>query len=288
MSYRIKFLEDGGPLLGMHITAIRKFLRDHPDVVSKKYTTSDCNRAIVKPETKGTRHPYITKYLRKKSRSEGVPLVAPATAFVSHAWKYEFASTVVDVMEQHAKKKKKCYFWFDLFTNDQNVIASKDFNWFSNTFRNSIRDIGQVLLVLSPWNDPMPIRRAWCLFEIATALEDEVALSIYLPECEIDLMKAAVLKHNTCLINTLADIDAENAEAKTVQDRNMIFDVIRNSQGGFTELNDHVRTNLRAWYVKQLRLLVSQNPKDEDLKMAVAENCQGLFSQQKVYRVNKK
>ena len=68
------------------------------------------------------------------------------------------------VLEQHVEKDLDAYFWFDLFTNNHNKVANKDFQWFSDTFRDSIRVIGHVLLVMSPWNNPLPISRAWyCL-----------------------------------------------------------------------------------------------------------------------------
>ena len=78
---------------------------------------------------------------------------------------------VVDVMEQYALEHLDVYFWFDLFTNDQNNVVDKDFDWFCKTFRGSIENIGEVLLVMSPWNDPTPIKRAWCLFEISSTLD---------------------------------------------------------------------------------------------------------------------
>ena len=72
---------------------------------------------------------------------------------MSHAWRYSFYDVVVDVMEQYAREFPDAYFWFDLFTNNQNEVSNKDFDWFCTTFRNGVRDIGQVLLALSPWNE---------------------------------------------------------------------------------------------------------------------------------------
>ena len=40
--------------------------------------------------------------------------VAPATAFVSHAWKKKFV-VPYDVMEHH----DNAYFWFDVFINNE-------------------------------------------------------------------------------------------------------------------------------------------------------------------------
>lgn len=256
--------------LGMHISAIRKFLDDHPQVRSENLTTSQCNRQIVKSESEGTGKPYINKYVGLKDK-KGKPLVAPATVFISHAWRYPFAITVADCMEQHVDKEPDAYYWFDLFTNDQNAMASRDFDWFCNTFRGSINAIGQVLLVMYPWNDPMPVKRAWCLFEIANSIADkEVNFIINLPRSEVERMSSAVLEDNDCLIQALTDIQAEKADATSKDDLRMIFEVIEKSDGGFPHVNEEVKKSLRSWYVSQLRSLVKQKPNDKALVLTTA------------------
>ena len=73
-------------------------------------------------------------------------------------------------------------------------MSTRDFEWFGLTFRNSLRDIGQVLLVLSPWDDPTPLRRAWCLYEIHNALpESEIGFTAYLPESEVEQLRLGVI-----------------------------------------------------------------------------------------------
>ena len=120
----------------MHITAIQKFIQDHPPVKIDHLTTSEINSEFVKPETKGTSRSYIQKYISLQDETSGVPLVSAATVFVSHAWRYSFYDVVVDVMEQYASQHPDPYFWFDLFTNNQNEVSTKDFDWFCTTFRN--------------------------------------------------------------------------------------------------------------------------------------------------------
>lgn len=196
----------------------------------------------------------------------GAPLISSATVFVSHAWRYSFYDVVVDIMEQHAMKNPDAYFWFDLFTNNQNEVASKDFHWFSTTFRDSIRSIGQVLLTLSPWNDPIPLHRAWCLFEIHKALEEsDVELIINLPTSEVDKLSAGVVENPDCVTKALSDIQAEKAEAKSDTDRQMIFEVIQRSDGGFLRVNQQVKDGLRSWYVEQLQSLIQREPENDIL-----------------------
>ena len=69
--------------------------------------------------------------------------------------------------------------------------------------------------MLSPTDDPMPIKRAWCLFEIHNALEgSEVLLNVNLPSKEVGELKAGVIADSECIIKALSDIQAEKAEAK--------------------------------------------------------------------------
>lgn len=255
----------------MHISAIRRFLKEHPAVKAENLTTSQTCRRFVRNESYEMNKPYIALY-EGEFDAKGKALIAPATVFISHAWKYEFVNTVVDVIEQHSETEPDAYYWFDMFTNNQNNVGNKDFDWFSTTFKNSIRTIGQVLLVLSPWNDPIPVQRAWCLFEISSALDDsEVEFKINLPKSEINEMSTAVVADSDCLITALSDIQAEKAEAKSEDDKNLIFEVIDETEGGFFHVNEQVKKALREWYVRELRRLVLRRPEDHSLLLSVTE-----------------
>ena len=256
----------------MHIAAIQKFLKDNEDKIQSKWTTSDFNGNIVKPQTEGTNEPYIELYKNTKDAESAKPLVASATVFISHAWKYEFVEVVVNVMKQHAQENPDAYFWFDLFTNDQNANNDKDADWYSTTFRESIKSIGHVLLILSPWNKPKPIKRAWCLFEIAHALrESDVKLEISLPNGEVEDMKVSAGENGHKIMEALSTIKAKEAKAKFDRDRNMIFASIEAFDGGFQKLDEGIKDRLREWYKQQLVRLSEENPSDAKLNLTVAD-----------------
>ena len=63
-----------------------------------------------------------------------------------------------------------------------------------------------------------------------------------------------------CVIQALSDIQAEKAQAAVNSDREMIFKVIQESDGGFTDVNQNVKRGLRSWYINQLHLLAKQDP----------------------------
>ena len=65
---------------------------------------------------------------------------------------------------------------------NQWVNNDRTFAWWSSTFKDALVKFGHTMLVLSPWDAPVPLTRAWCLWEIfcsheAEGVELEVVLS---------------------------------------------------------------------------------------------------------------
>ena len=112
-----------------------------------------------------------------------------------------------------------------------------------------------VLLVMAPWNDPIPVKRGWCLFEIASTLDMAAAgvkLIVKLPAAERAGLVAGVRKDANCILQCMADIQAEKAEAFSPEELEMIFQVIRKAAGGFAHVNQVVKKFLREWYLATL------------------------------------
>ena len=131
-----------------------KIMRNH-ESFREDMTTSEFISKIVKPDTKERKCAYFELFAGKKDE-KGRLYVAPATAFVSHAWKYKFMQCF-DVLEHH--DDPDAYFSLDLFTNNQHDTQNVDHNEWVTTFQQSIASIGMVLVVMSPWNDPVPLTR---------------------------------------------------------------------------------------------------------------------------------
>jgi hypothetical protein len=56
------------------------------------------------------------------------------------------------------------FFWFDAFSvNQHRTLHDQQYTgeWWRTIFARNIEAIGTVLLVLTPWNDPVPLTRAW-------------------------------------------------------------------------------------------------------------------------------
>jgi hypothetical protein len=104
-----------------------------------------------------------------------------ADIFISFAYSSNYIE-LVDALEcfladNPSLDRLKVGFWFDLFVNCQWDALSHDFDWWSTTFREAVQDIGHTLCFLYPWNDPVMLNRAWCLYEISCSKKLSIAMS---------------------------------------------------------------------------------------------------------------
>ncbi|KAG8471001.1 hypothetical protein KFE25_009422 [Diacronema lutheri] len=111
--------------------------------------------------------------------SDGSAAAAEATLFVSHAQSCSF-DKLVDALEEHLTNAKlqrgDTFFWLDMMSIRQSDVASD-----VQRIGDVIAHIGQVALVLDPWDRPLCLTRVWCLFEIA-----QCAASLFAKDAEDD------------------------------------------------------------------------------------------------------
>ncbi|EGD78576.1 mbre TPR repeat protein [Salpingoeca rosetta] len=264
---------------GVSVAAIKAFLADLKKKFPSKYTemtTADACKQLVVPRTQQDNCAYVD-LLRKQSPKR----VGKATVFVSHAWRYKIAD-VLNVLLEFAKEQarkedsKPVFFWFDLFMNNQNanVTANLPQEWWSTTFKESIANIGRVLLVLMPWRDPVPLTRAWCLWEIFCGISNEgTEVNIRLPKSEEKALEDAIQDEYEAVTDTLVRVQAQRAEAFNPRDKDMIFEAIQNGVG-FGALNQAVKDQLRAWCLeKAVAAVEAMRARREHKTEAFAQLC---------------
>jgi len=120
-------------------------------------TTQVCGKFMMEL-TQASRMSYCDQLL--STGTEG-NIVGRATVFISHAWKYLF-NNVVDALTIHFASAPDTVLWFDLFSNNQHGLDEPPpFEWWCETFMGAIRDIGHVVMIMEPWENPVPLTRAW-------------------------------------------------------------------------------------------------------------------------------
>ena len=241
-------------------------------------STTDVNNLFQKPLTIHMKSSYCD-YLK----TIDVNSVGEAQVFISHAWKYKFLD-VVDTMRYHFRDNPHIIIWFDLFSNNQHGAPDLDFYWWSTTFKSAIVKFNYTVMILSPWNNPIPLTRAWCLFEIYCTAECkckfEVAISQADQENFLEAIQISASKNmdrrNAMrpLHAMLATIDVRKSESWNPDDKYRIFDAVERSVG-FVGINKLVFERLRDWVIDAATISL-QNCSSEENR-ATAQQSLGLL-----------
>lgn len=235
------------PVLGISLRGINAFISS---VGGKKHlatlTTSEVVRKYLMPQTAAQRG------LSFCEQHDSDEFIQRATVFVSHAWSHNFID-LVDALNlcEHSQNSvngrmysnSEEYYWLDFFCNCQHTAPVRPFAWWATTFANAIAAIGKTTLVLG-FDDPKPLSRAWCLFEIMCSSRS--AFSVAVSHVESATFAAALADDPAACMEKLARIDLQRAEATKPEDKAAIFAAVTASTG-FDVLNKRVADLMRSW-----------------------------------------
>jgi hypothetical protein len=266
---------------GVSLAALRAFAAEHSgrrfdlggaSLPFEELTTEQVVDAIIKPATRdagvdeapGT---YAQLLQRRGARDVcGAPHVAPATLFVSHAWLYLFVD-LLTALEGHAAQpgaedagdaatggppvpeRATPYYWLDVMTCSQHTAAPAAVSpdWWSHTFRDSVASIGATVLVLQPWRAPVPLTRAWCLWEVFCTVDTGATLEVALGPHERAKLEDALTHRFEDIALALSRIDTRRAVAKFPEDEERIKAVVHASADGFGGVNSRIHGSLQRW-----------------------------------------
>ena len=266
------------------------------DVEYVQLTTDEFKRGIIVPLTKNAgccfaellqervrqiEHLSPSTPIPEKQNIPGKKLVAPATHFISHAWKYKFADVVSALTSYHIglsrSEQKKAYYWLDVLTVDQNMKVNPPTEWWSSVFRDAIAKFGHVLLVLSPAKNPIPFTRSWCLWELWSTIEQNVNLQMLLTgDARREMMalcdddgNESTSEYFQAFVDAYCAIDIEHAEAFNKEDQKSILQAVNDSIG-VQQLN----TVTRAQCLGQLLPYVAAGGNMKRVKILLSKGCE--------------
>jgi tetratricopeptide (TPR) repeat protein len=212
---------------------------------------------------------------------EGEDNVGPANLMLSYGWA-NTVDTITSTLYDHCISKnlnpKRTYVWICCLCNNQHRVAERkqkgievSFDEFQRIFYHQVMSIGNVLCLMSPWNNPIYLSRCWCLFELFSAYEsDHVNIVIAMPPIEKNEMVRAL--NNREGVNTLFDVlsntSVENATASEESDRIRIMSLIETGPG-FSIFNQKINALLREWVNHSVMEIVEQEEsKVQDVRQA--------------------
>ncbi|KAJ3283350.1 Kinesin light chain 3 [Rhizoclosmatium sp. JEL0117] len=204
------------------------------------------------------------KYLKPMTKASGLSLCAQlylspdpllssqvqdAKNFISHAWQYKFLDVVEALFHfaiQSNLNPETTIIWFDLFSNSQHNTAEKTFDWWQTVFMNAIKEIVNVVMVMQPWSDPIPLKRVWCLFEIYATAVTQSNFYVAMTVSEESKFLVKLMDDITSFQQIFSNVNILKTQSFNPSDRDAIFDVIQKTVG-FSKLDQLVFQKLTQW-----------------------------------------
>jgi hypothetical protein len=182
----------------------------------------------------------------------GKDFVGQANVMLSYSWDYsipEVVMTLVAKCKGDNRDPKRTYLWIDCLCNnlhrfDEN--SSVSFDEFRDNFFNTVTRAGTVWSLISIWDNPNYLQRAWCVFETYVATTEEGVNSeiIMLEKGEKQMIESIDDIDN--LFNVMSSTRIEDAEASQPEDKQHILTIVEDTIG-CDELNMTVNMLFLKW-----------------------------------------
>eukprot|EP01047_Picozoa_sp_COSAG01_P023536 COSAG01_NODE_1427_length_10336_cov_12.761207_3_plen_994_part_00 len=210
----------------------------------------------------------------------GNALFAPVTTFVSHAWQGKFLA-MTNALDQHTEAVTCPAFFVDIFLINQHVPPWKEAPSIApnQVLNPSIQFCKFTLLVLTPFDNPIPLTRSWCIYEIHTTQLLGAHLDIRIPLDEQQRFAAALAAGEFDFNDWVRKIDIEQAEAFSQKDKAWILDMVRKGVG-VPSLNASVVQELCEWLIQQGEAALAAVPIEERKTSVLIEGLADLLWRQ--------
>jgi len=256
------------PMDGVPLSFCRQLIdANGGDAVFQGLTTDDVKDKFIVPMTQATQ---LSLCAQMKHYS-GDARVQRATWFVSHAWRYKFLDLVAAMEAFFASIGGVVVIWLDLFSTSQHSTFSKPPEWWQQTFVSAIGEMAQMVMVMTPWDNPVSLTRAWCLVELYACRSSGSRFDVAPPPSERSRFLQEIAERGGAFYGMLAKVNTANSECSRDSDRQRIFAAVRGLDGGFTGLDRSVLHTMTEWLQRQLEQEMAQaaadGREDEECRM---------------------
>ncbi|KAJ3038988.1 Kinesin light chain 3 [Rhizophlyctis rosea] len=204
-----------------------------------------------------------------------------ASWFISHAWQYPFLDLVDAVTTFFSELDAlETFIFLDLLSLPQHhrteTITAQ---WLSDFFTNAIFTMKNILAIWSPWNKPITLTRAWCVYELYTgSINDNVNLRIAMPPGEALAFRDSIATDPGVFYGTISSIKSDQTTATKAEDLAAVRKAITETVG-FEALDRIVLSFLSDWMVSNLTSHVALTKKEGRLD----EHARWLHSLGRLY-----
>ena len=269
-------LADDFPVFGITLKGIQAFIEVNggTEAFSSLRTTDICEQ-FMKPATFEAQESFC---MSLKDEESFYQTIAPATAFVSHAWGHEFLDVVAALEEYDSRQTSPTVFWFDIFSNNQHKTAVRDFSWWQTVFKDNIGNLKKTLLVLE-WDDPKPLTRAWCLWEMVSTVNTGSHFQVLMSPKNHGSFSNALVNQFDTLVYKTCNVDLANAQAFSASDRESILKAVE-ATAGFAKVNQQVIGIMREWMARSGQEALQRLPEQDRALSTLQNNLAVLLQDQ--------
>ena len=261
--------------LGLTLAAMEGLLASIPsDIVER------CNAAIPKDESGQPRFPantelngYVNQFHAalagkedglstcERLHQQGAVGVGVANVFVS--WYLQTPlTTLLDAVRQYLSQhpelpRDATRFWVCDFAIRQ-ANASADVARLGDC----VRAIGHTMLLMEPWDDPMPLRRAYCIKEVYHTQASGALFDVVMSEAQQVAFEQALLEDFDSIQTQLSKVDVRQAECRNKTEQEAILGEL-DREVGLMECNRLVFGLLRGALATQARAALDRLPADK-------------------------
>ncbi|KAJ3102326.1 Kinesin light chain 3 [Physocladia obscura] len=200
--------------------------------------------------------------LTKRSRSTYCDLIKDTDAvgdtgwFISHTWSYRFLDVVKAInLFFEGKDDKEPFIWFDIFSNSQYIADGRQFEWWGTSFMNSIKEMGKVIMILLPWDNPVILTRAWCVLEVYASHKTGSSFHVAMTKKESARFSEGMIYDADEFYEMLARVSCQKSDASLEVDKENIFALVK-EQVGFGNLDRLVLQVFGDWMLSKLQDMI--------------------------------
>lgn len=172
---------------------------------------------------------------------DGEDAVGNSTFMLSYGWGYtigDIVTTLRDYCSSNGLDPKRTYIWICcLCVNQHRVVEQEErkrsgilvpaVDFFAE-FRERVVGIGHILSMFMPWDDPLYLKRVWCVFEIYMAHEHGCQVTIVMPPTEKKAFREALFRKDkeTSIIDTIYNSIANGTGPIDEANRGMVMEAL--------------------------------------------------------------
>ncbi|KAI9331741.1 hypothetical protein BDR26DRAFT_922011 [Obelidium mucronatum] len=220
------------PTLGIRLSILETLIEDWGGRgMLDELSTHSLVRQFIKPLTERSQLPFTAKLLQSHDALK-IDSVHESNWFISHSHASRFLDTVDALYSffdgRGLLDRHSIVIWMDVFSISQHVNSStRPSDWWASVFMKSVKQIENVVLVVSDWEDELELKRSWCLFELYCCIQTGSSFYIAMGPEATDTFHNIVKSSPSDFHDLLSSLSIESSSALLESDKAVILQTIQ-------------------------------------------------------------